>query len=192
MRKSWKLCVLAVVSSLFGAAIVQAEGFLERPFRAFKRDAQRNNAWPEAFIPSDRARVRAPMQLCIENGYRFQNTLGDDYFEPDTGRLKEAGMNKVYTILTESQMQYRCIYVVTAESPELTAARIMSVQQAADKMVAPGELAQVAETRVKPRATPAFYVDAIDRAWRESRPAPTLPPATGRGSSSGGASAAGS
>jgi hypothetical protein len=177
----WTLLGLGMISAV---SIVQAEGWFEKHWNGFKRDYQRNNAWPEAFIPVDRARVRQPFAQCIANGYRAQNTLSDYYFDDETGALTEAGKEKLLTILTEMPPQYRTIFVVRSTNPEITAARITSVQQVADRLVTPGEVAQLSETSIRPRTAPAYYIDAIDRAYRETIPAPRLPAAQNRGSTS--------
>jgi len=193
MRMSWKTCGLVLAGLLSGAAVVEAEGFLEKHWNALKRDTVRNNAWPEPFIPADRAHVRAPFQQCIMNGYRFDNTLSDYYFDPDTGVLKDAGADKIYSILTERPPQFRTIFVLQADSEEQTAARVTSVQQLADTLCGDGELAQVMTTCVRPRTAPAYYIDAVDRAYQASQPIPRVPARSGSsgGSSSGGASSGG-
>ena len=61
----------------------------------------------------------------INNGWRVQNTLGDDHFDADTGLLNEAGELKVREILAASPPEHRTVFVLqcatTRRRPPVTA-----------------------------------------------------------------------
>src|SRR3569833_1795696 len=78
MRRMWTTAVVLVLAVL-SVSITHGEGWLKTKWRGFVRDTQRNNAWPEAFVPADRARVRDPFAIQTANGWRHQNTLGDQH-----------------------------------------------------------------------------------------------------------------
>ena len=163
------------------------------PFRTWlrnmSRDAQRNNAWPDAFIPPDRAAVRDAFAVNVDNGWRLQNTLSDFHFD-ENGQLTEAGALKVQSIVQENPAERRTVFVLQADQPEMSAARLASTQEVAARYMLGGELPQVATTHKRPIGWPANFVVLVDRARSEAMPPPILPPrAQGSG---GGASASGS
>lgn len=169
------------------ATMVSAEGWFRKHWNGFKRDYQRNNAWPEGFVPFDRSAVRNTFDQQIANGWRVQNTLDDHYFEEDSGRLTEAGQLKIRTILTESPPAYRMVFVVRSLDPAETARRVASVQESGDRLH-PGQLTLVGESDIHPRTTPAQVVNSIDRNFIETMPAPRIPSS---GAGGGGAPSAG-
>jgi hypothetical protein len=187
MRRFWIPAALAL-TLLFSATASQAgNNWFRRQWNNFCLDYQRNNAWPEPFIPNDRAAARAPFAVCVANGWRLQNSLGDQHFESDSATLTDAGNLKVRTILNEAPVAYRALFVVRTERPELTAARVVSVQQAAMKYAQPGEFPNVGEIPLGPRGTPGYYADTVNKSFIESTPEPRIPAGT-RSSSSGAAS----
>ncbi|HEX4150543.1 MAG TPA: hypothetical protein VHY20_16210 [Pirellulales bacterium] len=174
MRRS--LAATAVVLAVaFSASVSRGGEWFATRWHNFCAITQRNNAWPEAFVPTDRAAARAPFAGCVMAGWRVQNTLSDYHFETDTGALKESGLIKVRRIVTESPPDFRAIFVLRADSAQLTAARLASTQEAAAHYALPGNLPQVGETFVAPRGSPAYYVVDIDRSFQESTPEPRLP-----------------
>lgn len=79
------------------------DGWFKKHFRGWVRDAQRNNAWPEAFVPGDRIRVREPFAIQIANAWQVENTLSDHHFDPQTGtKLTEAGKQEIAKILLQA------------------------------------------------------------------------------------------
>jgi hypothetical protein len=168
---------LALLSA--GATVTRGEGWFKKHWNAFKRDAQRNNAWPEPFIPGDRMAVRQPFIIQAANGWKVQNTLSDYHFVGDTGELNEAGRLKVKTILTETPPEFRTIYVLRSHDPQETADRIASVYELGNAILPPGFDPQVGSTDLKPRTTPSYYVDAVDRSYRASTPIPRIGASSG-------------
>jgi hypothetical protein len=181
------LCAALAASSLAAPSIGRADWFYDT-YRMMHRDFHRNNLWPEPFNYPDRDVARAPFAVMVHNGWRVQNTLGSYHFHENSSRLTEAGQLKVHWIMTEAPPQYRTIYVERGESPEATAGRIQAIQAAAGQHLPPGAVAEVHETLVPPRGTPADQIDATARQWHNSIPAPRLP---GSGGSGGGSSSGG-
>jgi hypothetical protein len=174
MRRSFAAFATGL-AVLLSAGATRGEGWLKNGWHNFCAATQRNNAWPEAFVPMDRAATRAPFVGCVVAGWRVQNTLSDYHFEEGAGVLKESGMIKVMRIVTEAPPDFRTVFVVRANTAQLTAARIASVQEAAARYALPGDHPQVGETFVAPRGAPAYYIVDVDRSFRESTPEPRLP-----------------
>jgi alkanesulfonate monooxygenase SsuD/methylene tetrahydromethanopterin reductase-like flavin-dependent oxidoreductase (luciferase family) len=148
------------------------------------RDWQRNNCWPEAFLPADRLATRAPFVVMVHNGWRRQNLVADHHFAEGTGTLKESGELKIRWIMTQAPRQHRTIYVHRAATPEQTAKRMEAVQAFAAKFARNGDVPVVEETDIDMAGLPAVQVDTIDRKWLESAPAPRMPDSGGTGASS--------
>jgi hypothetical protein len=183
MRRSLA-AIAAGLAIAFTASVSQGGNWLAAGWHNFCAATQRNNAWPEAFVPTDRAAARAPFVGNVMAGWRLQNTLSDYHFEDDTGALKESGVLKVMKIVTQSPPDFRTVFVLRAETAQLTAARIASTQEAAARYALPGNYPQVGETFVKPRGSPAYYVVDVDRSFQETTPEPRLPPRQSSTSSS--------
>ena len=172
--------ILTILASLWWAIPAQAQGLFAR-FRAFSesvvQDYRRNNCWPEPFIRPDRQAVRLPFALMVHNGWRRQNMLSEHHFGEDGATLNEGGHMKIRWIVTEAPRQHRTIYVHRTLDPEQTAARIKAVQESAMQFAADGERPRVLETSipVEVEGWSATQVDAINRAWERSTPAPRLP-----------------
>ena len=148
-------------------------------FHCMARDTKRRNCWPKPFVCPDRQAVRAPFVVMVNNGWRFQNMLGDHHFSGDGGELNEAGRLKVHWILTQAPQQHRTIYVYTAMTGEATAVRIESVRQVAAELVPHGPPPPVFVSNVPARGWPASQVDDIGRKFESSTPEPRLPVAEG-------------
>jgi hypothetical protein len=157
----------------------------------FRKVFRRNNCWPQPFIIPDRVAVRTPFAIQVNKGWSVQNTLHDEHFDTETGMLNEAGELKVRDILTESPVDHRTVYVLRARKPDLTAARHQSVAEFASKITENGEVPQIAETGVRPRTSPADYINTIGTRYAESTPDPRLPQSATGASSGGGGSSGG-
>lgn len=147
-----------------------------------KVDWHRNNAWPEPFQTADRAAAREPFAIMVNNGWRMQNTIGTFLFD-DTHQLNRAGEMKLKWIVTQAPQHRRAVFVLQADSPQETAARVESVQRAISRIVPDGALPPVMLTDTEPDGGSGQYFDAINRALESSMPAPRLPAS---GSSSAG------
>jgi hypothetical protein len=170
---------LSAGSSAFG------QDFLCRMHQAYER----NRWWPQPFTELDRSSVRSAFAANIEHGYRKQNTLVDQLFDPETQQLNTAGESYVRMIVTRSQVSRREIYVVRGPSEEATLARIDSVQQYVAKLAPRGAMPSVTISDRVPALMSGSINDQIRRQYDSSTPAPRLPPPPstgGGGSSSGG------
>lgn len=139
-----------------------------------KVDFHRNNAWPEPFQSADRAAVREPFCIMVNNGWRMQNTIGTFLFD-DTHQLNRAGEIKLRWILTQAPIHRRAVFVLQADTPQETAARVESVQHAISRMIPHGPLPPVMLTDTEPDGGSGEYYDAINRALQSSLPTPRLP-----------------
>lgn len=167
--KFWLLLAIGVVP-----AVGRAGDFIECFVHSVITDTKRNNCWPEPFIYPDRAAVREPLVIMVQNGWRRQNMLGDHHFDGSGSKLTAAGRLKVNWVLTEAPEQHRTIYVHRAETPEKTAARIAAVQEVAAAILPAGQHLAVMESSVSPAGWPAERVDAIGRKFQSSIPEPRL------------------
>jgi len=150
-------------------------------FSHLARQTKRRNCWPQPFACPDRHDARTPFALMVHNGWRLQNTLSDNHFIENTAELAEAGRLKVHWITTEAPQQHRSIYVYRTDDPQLTAARITTIQQLAARLSIDGRMPNVLETTTPARGWSAAEVDSIGRSYRSSAPEPRLPGA-GEGS----------
>lgn len=164
---------LVVLVGLTAAVPAQAD-WLEQFFDGVCRDTKRNNCWPEPFTRPDRASVRAPFAVMVNNGWRCQNMLGDHHFDDDLGQLTEAGRQKIRWILTEAPQHHRTVYVHRATSGEQTTARINAVRQIAMQFSPDGQVPLVLETNTPSEGWPADHVDAITRKFQASMPEPRI------------------
>ncbi|HQU46230.1 MAG: hypothetical protein B7Z73_12045 [Planctomycetia bacterium 21-64-5] len=175
--------ILAALGVALCALPSQADAQL---FKRARRDAQRNKCWPAPFLVPDRMAARAPFAVMINNGWRTQNTLGDDHFDPTTGMLNEAGELKVRDILTYSPPEHRTVFVLQSHDEETTAARNQSVNELVSHIRTYAEGPLVAQTNIRPRVAPAEYINTIGTKFNETTPDPRLPAATNTGMGGGG------
>lgn len=150
-------------------------------------DFKRNNCWPAPFECPDRAAVRAPFNIMVQNGWELENTVSDHHFDESTGKLTVAGQNKVYWILNQAPKHHRIVYVQQSREPGVTAQRLQVVYAFAQTYAPAGTLARVEPTINEPPGWTADRVGFVSQAFEASAPAPRLP-AAGSGSSSGGGS----
>lgn len=155
-------------------------------FHRLRQDARRNRCWPAPFLEPDRMSVRAPFAIMINNGWRTQNTLGDDHFDADTGRLNEAGELKVRDILATSPPEHRTVFVLQARDQEETEARNRSVEALIARLHPFAEGPRVSATSIRPRTASAEYINTIGARFNATTPDPRLPAASSAGMSGGG------
>lgn len=182
IARSVFMLVFSVVT-LACAVPVQADWLCEF-FHTVARDTKRRNCWPKPFVCPDRFSARAPFAVMINNGWRFQNMLGDHHFVPESGELTEAGRLKVHWILTQAPQQHRTIYVYRGTTPELTASRIAGVHEFGVQLVPDGVAPVVLTSDVPPRGWAASQVDFVGRRFEASAPDPRLPQSEGTGGGS--------
>ena len=151
---------------------------ISRMFNDFDRDFKRNNCWPRPFVWTDRQATRAPFVVMVNKGWQRENTLGEYHFNRETGKLNEPGRLRVHWIVTQEIPGRRSIFVHRDIRPEVTLARVDSVQQWAAQIVTRGNLPPVLETNLPAPGRQAEEVDYIRREWLKSMPAPRLPAST--------------
>lgn len=149
------------------------------------RDFKRNNCWYEPFVNADRASVREPFNRMVENGWRMDNTLSEQHFLPGEATLTPAGQSKIDAALANAPIQHRTLFVLRAETPELTAGRINAVQTAAAKRLGAGELPQVIESSRALSGAPASDIFNVNARRTATIPDPRLPEATATSVSGG-------
>ena len=110
------VCVVSFSLVSLACTVPARANWIGEFFYCMARDTKRRNCWPKPFVCPDRQAVRAPFVVMVNNGWRFQNMLGDHHFASDTGELNEAGRIKVRWILTQAPQQHRSVYVYKALS----------------------------------------------------------------------------
>lgn len=140
-----------------------------------KLDWHRNNVWPQPFVAQDRIASCSPFVTQSENGWYAASTLSDLHFNSETQMLTEAGELKVRQIVTQHPEPHRTVFIVKGHTKKDTVKRTDSVQQAVARIVPDGALPDVRHVHIAPRAWPAEEINAVDRAYRSSRPLPRLP-----------------
>ena len=176
-------CLVAVVSAsaLFPAAVEaqtlyqKLSDFTHDFSRSVVRDFKRNNCYPKPFERPDRVAVRAPFNISVHNGWERQNMLADHHFDETHQGLNEVGKLKIRWILQEAPPHHRTVYVHRAGSPDKTTQRIEAVRQLALAILPAGQVPRVEETSIGMAGWPADRVDALQRAYQDSAPAPQLP-----------------
>ncbi len=175
------VCVLTLAVVL-GASVGQtcrAEGWWSRFWRSVATDFRRNNCWPEPFVYPNRAAVRVPFQIMVARGWQRHNTLGREYFDPETQQLTHAGKLKVQWIMTQAPVDRRVVYVNPAPTAQATQARLAAVRQLVSAYVARNQVDEhLALTRMPEAKWPGADITAIGQRFRGAQPAPVLPQET--------------
>jgi hypothetical protein len=171
------LAVLAASVVFAGAASAWAVVFDQTCYYV-KRGYHRNVAWPWPYMCPDRAAVREPFSIMIENGWRRQNLLGEYHFTPDGKGLTKAGELKVQWILTQAPLAHRTVFVERSIDTVVTSNRLAAARDYATLISVDGQPPQVAETYIVSEGRPASVVDSINVRFQESAIPPVLPAAT--------------
>jgi hypothetical protein len=123
---------------------------------------QRVNVWPEPFVRADREQTLSPFRTMVDNGWRLQNTLGDDLFDKDTQELTYAGRLKLRYLMTQFPPYRRQVYVLEAAKSEDTDKRVASVHRNLTD-IAPDQTCGVGTTKIEPPLTDGRYADRVFR-----------------------------
>jgi hypothetical protein len=171
------LGLLAIVVVIGGVPSASAVVF-DHTARYIRRGYHRNVDWPWPYFCPDRAAVRQPFGMMIENGWRRQNLLGPHHFNAQANGLSPAGELKVHWIMTQAPAAHRSIFVERAIDPAITAGRLAVAREYASQVAIDGQVPEVFETNIVSEGRPASIVDAINVRFEESAPPPVLPAAT--------------
>ncbi|MGC3970624.1 MAG: hypothetical protein QM775_25795 [Pirellulales bacterium] len=142
--RSW--IILAVALSCAGSGFA-ADTWWRGTWKGWKREFHHNNVWPEQYLDHDRSAARAPFEMMVANGWRTQNTISSYHFNEQTGDLNETGRLKLRAILFETPPEYQSIFVLRADDPKMTAARVKSVQDHAQALAQGADPAGDADDR---------------------------------------------
>ncbi len=176
MRRTTLALVFAATVAMAG--VTQA-GWTEF-WEGVHLDWHRMNCWPEPFSHADRDLVRQPLIAMTDNGWRMENTLSDHLFDVEKHTLTQAGALKVRWIVTQAPSHRRTVFVLRGATPDATLARVESVQASITQLAPQGARPEVLLTDVIPVGGSGDYFDAVDRALKDSIPAPRLPEASGQ------------
>ena len=168
-----------------------ADGLIEF-LESIPRDTARRNCWPVPFVYPDRQSAREPFVTMVCNGWQRQNMLSAQHFNPETGKLTEAGQAKIQWILNEAPEQHRAIFVHRARNPQETADHVAAVQRYVIDTAWPGEYPPVMVTTRSDEGSLVAEYDLIARKFRDATMDPKLPAGTtgSAGGSSTGSTAA--
>lgn len=171
-----KIALLTILAAHGAAASVHAENWCS--FGAWQGHWLQNNRWPEQHLEHDRIAVRAPFQAMIANGWRSQNTISNYHFNEFTGELNDAGKLKLRAVLFDTPVEWRTVYVLRADTPTITAARMQSVQKITGELMQGEASPDILLTTIEPRGTRGDISNGVHRAFMENAPAPVLPART--------------
>jgi hypothetical protein len=166
-RRGWLLGLALVVPST-----ASADNWIANQWSGFRAQWKANRDWPEQYVDHDRAAARAPFAAMVANGWRSQNTVSDYHFDDSTGELNDTGKLKVRAILTNAPPQYRSLYVLRANHPDRTDARVRSVQEHAQMLMQGDVPPPVMVTTTEPIGASGEYVTGV----RERDTAAAMPP----------------
>jgi hypothetical protein len=174
------LAVLALLASFVCVQSANAAWF-EDSYHKVKLGYHRNEAWPWPFICPDRAAVREPFRVMVDNGWRRQNLLGPHHFNAETNRLTTAGELRVHWIMTQAPAERRSIFIERAAQPDVTVERLAVVREYASQVAIDGQEPQAFESHLVSEGRPASIVDATNVRFYESMRPPVLPAAIATG-----------
>jgi len=140
--------------------------------------AKRRTCWPQPHACRDRAAVQAPFDARVKNGWRRENTFGEQYFD-EQQRLNEWGRRKIQAIMLYTPAQYRAVFVQIENDPKLTAARVASLHKAMGELALGRPIPPVLTTFEPAASWPAQDVGLTIRRYYEAAPNPTLPESGG-------------
>lgn len=167
-----KFALLTILAVHCAAESVRAEGWVQ----SWKRHWWQNVRWPEQHLEHDRIATRAPFETMIANGWRAQNTISTYHFNEFTGELNDAGKLKLRAVLYETPAEWKTIFVLRADTPTITAARMQSVQKTAGDLMQGEPVPSIMLTTIEPRGTRGDISNRVNGAFMENAPAPVLPP----------------
>jgi hypothetical protein len=174
-----KRSALLFALALLAPAPALADNWFATQWNGWRSHYRHNRDWPEQYLDQDRAAVRAPFAAMVANGWRSQNTISNYHFDDTSGELNDTGKLKVRAILTNAAPQYRSLYVLRADSPEMTGARVRAVQDYSNALMQ-GEIPPpVMVTNIEPSGISGEQIERTIRG-RNDNPIPPILPAVQR------------
>lgn len=171
---SWKR--IAIASLLLVATASTSNADWHSFWHRFHLDYHRNNAWPHPFREVAAAQTRTPFEVQRLNGWQLHNTLSHDLFRPGDGQLSYGGQQQLQYIMTSVPQQYRQVFVVRGVNQAETEARVASVRSSLERYSLPtAPLPEVVLVDRAPVTYSGARASAINRAWMEAMPEPSLP-----------------
>ncbi|MEX0702934.1 MAG: hypothetical protein WD069_12640 [Planctomycetales bacterium] len=130
--------------------------------------------WPYPYVCDDRAYVRSVLALQEQNGWTEATTLYEYHFDADTQQVNQPGRLHLRWILQNPRPEYRLIYVQTADTPDVTQARLDSARAAAIELAGEANLPPIMPRVTDPLGRPAREIDLIQRAIFDTVPQPRI------------------
>ncbi|MGB7342861.1 MAG: hypothetical protein WBD20_01495 [Pirellulaceae bacterium] len=165
------LIATALVTVVAGDASAKFGDF----FRNVGTGYQRNNAWPDPFNEIDAMQAVAPFEVMKRNGWRLNNTIGNELFRPSDGALLAAGNEKIRWIATQAPSDRREVFVLRGRTEAETQTRINSVQQTLASYTSNGDSLPIYLTNKEPATASGAWATQINRTYLQELPAPKLP-----------------
>jgi len=182
-RQAFLLAIAALVPTT-----AYSENWFSNTYKGFCNEFRSNNRWPEQYLDHDRSAARAPFTAMVAAGWKSQNTLSAYHFDDLSGGLNETGRLKVRSILFETPVEWRSIYVLRADTKAMTDARVSAVQAVALAMLQGDPMPPLMVTTAEPRGARGDVTNTVHQGLLENQPSPVLPPAQRDQSSSAGGS----
>lgn len=167
--------LILTIAALAPTVAFAADTWWAGTWKGWKREFHHNNVWPEQYLDHDRSVARAPFEMMVANGWRLQNTISSYHFNEQTGELNETGRLKLKSILFETPAAYRSIYILRADDPRMTAARVKSVQEQGLGLLQGELLPPMMITSTDPRGARGDWTNGVHQRFIESAPPPVLP-----------------
>jgi hypothetical protein len=176
MRRTLLVAVICLIS--VGSEHTARAVFFDEGAHYVKRGYHANKMWPWPYQCPDRIAVREPFCMMVNNGWRRQNLLGAHHFNPDSNQLTTAGELRVQSIMTQTPVDRRSIFIERSLNVDTNTARLATVREYATKVSTDGQTPMVEETYLISEGRPAEVVDATNVKFMQAMPAPVLPEAS--------------
>lgn len=176
MRRTLLFAVICL--SFIGGERSAIAVFFDEAGHHCKRTYRANQMWPWPYQCPDRVAVREPFGVMVNNGWRRQNLLGAHHFNPDTNQLTTAGELRVQSIMTQTPVDRRSIFIERSLDSDANTTRLAAVRDYATRVSTDGRMPAVEETFLISEGRPAAVVDATNVKFMQAMPAPVLPDAT--------------
>ena len=149
-----------------------------------RRDFARNQAWPMPFNCADRQIYHEIWNPMIERGIRWNCVFTSQHFDPETNQLNSAGKAKVRGIFRNSTLDQKMALVQDSGDSAVVRMRLASLRTVIDKWYGTDTFTEIAQAPEFPGGFAGSRAQSINFQYIEQTPSPTIPVATGTGSTS--------